>query len=53
MPKLMIAPPAEVLERVRQEAVTEHRTMRQQIEFLLIQKYGNQESGTSKGASHV
>ena len=37
MRRITIAPPAEVLERIRDEAVEERRTPKGQVEYILIQ----------------
>jgi hypothetical protein len=37
MRRIMIAPPAEVLERIRDMAAAERRTPKEQIEYILIE----------------
>lgn len=48
MQRIMIAPPAEVFERIRNIAAGERRTPRQQIEHILIEHVREQGNASER-----
>ena len=53
MRRIMIAPPTEVLERIRDVAAAERRTPKEQIEYILIEHVREREKATQEEVARV